>query len=584
MTQSTLAQMSQKTRLGWQRANLKIVDKASRLVALNHNIAQLMFDRVCDEQRKRGIPVRTIVLKARQEGISTAVGANNFFEANTRPDTHAVVVSADTDATAKIFRMYELFQEQMPEDLRRPTERSNRREILYQSPHRSSILCQTAGKKVLGRGGTTQFPHASEVAFWARAKTQLLGLLQEVPALPGTEVHLESTANGVGGEFYDRYWKAVERLKRDRTDFNGYLPIFLPWYIFPEYEMKPPRGFVLTSEEEDVVALLASKGVQLTNAQMYWRRRKIEDECGGDISLFKQEYPSSAREAFQFTGRMIFSMQALDRMELMCRPPNRRVWFEVEEGKLIPANVLRRRDCWKIWRLPEPNHSYVVYGDVCEGLVADPTDPKSDPDYHYGGVLDRNTGEVVATFHGQCDTIPYGEQLVRAARFFNMAYASPEVNSAGLAVLNEFKRANYPNIYQRQVKEEEYAKQDSPKLGVRITTLNRKPGIETVKQAVLDGSLTIYDQELIDELRMFVNKNGKPQAATGYHDDGVMMLVGLLILHQECPMGTSDLDQIIFQAKSSEPTGPIEMSMGGFGAPDDEDEDLYGEDDERNLL
>lgn len=578
-----LAEMWRRTRLGWQWANLKIVDKSANLIRLRHNVAQMQFDRACDLQRVRGLPVRAIVLKARQEGISTQAGANVFEIVNRKPDTHAVIVSADADATAKIFRMYERFQLELPSRIKRPTERSNRKEIVYQSPHHSSILCQTAGKRVLGRGGTTQLVHASEVGFWAGAKTQLLGLLQEVPGDPETEVYLESTANGVGGEFHDRYWQAVERLKVNREDYSGYLPIFLPWYIFPEYRTPASADFVPDPEEQDTRAWLLSKGVSLTADQLQWRRAKIANECGGDICLFRQEYPSTAREAFQFTGRMVFSMVALDRLETYCRPPAKTVWFEDEGSSLVAANVLRRRDCWRIWRYPQTNHDYVVYGDVCEGRVADPTDPKSDPDYHFAGVLDRNTGELVATFHGQCDTIPYGEQMVRAARWYNMAWASPEINSVGLAVLNEFKRANYPNIYQRQGKEEEYAEQETSQLGVRLTSLNRKPGIERLKRVIVEGAITIYDQEVIDELRVFVNKDGKPQANIGYHDDSVMMLVGILMLHADCPMGASDLDQILVHRNSLAPD-VVSVTMGGIDADEDDDDDVFDGDDVRGYL
>ncbi|GAI36006.1 unnamed protein product, partial [marine sediment metagenome] len=91
-----------------------------------------------------------------------------------------------------------------------------------------------------------------EVAFWANAKTQLLGLLQEVPADPDTIIVQESTANGVGGAFYETYWQAVERLRNNPEDYAGYIPIFLPWQIFPEYQTSLPSELkgVLNLEPE----------------------------------------------------------------------------------------------------------------------------------------------------------------------------------------------------------------------------------------------------------------------------------------------------------------------------------------------
>ena len=202
-----------KSSKGWQQSFLKIVDKQGQLVPLKHNIAQLKVQNTMRLQLDNNLPVMLIILKARQEGVSTYMEACIFEHINRKPNRHGCIVSADKDATAKVFRMCQTFQEEMPEVYRRELAKSNIKEIIYKPPHRSSMLCQTAGKKVLGRGGTTQYVHATEVAFLANAKTQLLGLLQEVPEDPDTMVIQETTANGVGGAFYETYWAAVEKTK-----------------------------------------------------------------------------------------------------------------------------------------------------------------------------------------------------------------------------------------------------------------------------------------------------------------------------------------------------------------------------------
>lgn len=583
----SIQNLSRRSSLGWQRTNLKIVNKKSQLVPLNHNIAQLKVHNAFQLQKRRGLPLRAIILKARQFGISTYIAASNFEAVNRHSNHHACVVSADIDATNKVFSMYETYQAEMPEKYKRDTRRSNRKEIVYAPPHRSSILCQTAGKTVLGRGGTTQKVHASEVAFWAQSKKQLLGLLQEVPETPESLVVLESTACGVGGEFHDRYWQAVQQLREEPEDYSGYLPIFLPWYIFPEYATEIPEPLLYKGRlrliktepyyEQETISFLQSKGIRLTDEQVYWRRGKIKNACGGDLSLFKQEYPATAKEAFQSTGKMIFPPLLLDQHEQHCIEPAARIVFsQKQRGKLTFEDVVRLNDCWRIWKWPQSNHDYTVFGDVCEGLLANPNDPKSDPDYHAAGILDRNTYEVVATFHGRCDTIPYGEQMVHASCFYNYAWASPEINSCGLAVLNEFKRANYPKIYQRLSKEEETVEEESVRLGYKTTVLNRKPGIETLKKVLREREITIYDKAIIDELRVFVNKNGRPEAESGYHDDFVMMLVGLIQLHLQCPVGDTEIDQETTADRREAPNDDINK-LAMVGACDDGLDDFDGE-------
>ena len=42
-----------------------------------------------------------------------------------------------------------------------------------------------------------------------------------------------------------------------------------------------------------------------------WRRWCIKTNCGGNVELFRQEYPSCAEEAFLFSGTPFFDNQKL---------------------------------------------------------------------------------------------------------------------------------------------------------------------------------------------------------------------------------------------------------------------------------
>ena len=67
---------------------------------------------------------------------------------------------------------------------------------------------------------------------------------------------LESTANGAQGQFY-RLWRGA--VQGD----NEYLPIFLPWYITPEYRRQAPENMILDTEEEE---LKEEHGVDMTSS------------------------------------------------------------------------------------------------------------------------------------------------------------------------------------------------------------------------------------------------------------------------------------------------------------------------------
>lgn len=112
--------------------------------------------------------------------------------------------------------------------------------------------------------------------------------MQAVPDLPGTEITLESTAAGVGGEFHAR-WQDAE------AGVSDYQAIFVPWFWSDEYRRDVPEGFALDDTEADY---REQHGLDM--GQMAWRRAKIGELK--DAMLFMQEYPATAAEAFQMTG------------------------------------------------------------------------------------------------------------------------------------------------------------------------------------------------------------------------------------------------------------------------------------------
>ena len=59
----------------------------------------------------------------------------------------------------------------------------------------------------------------------------MTGLGQSVPYAHGSIIIIESTANGVGGWFYDEWSKAVQ----GKTVF---VPMFFPWYKHPGYSFR----------------------------------------------------------------------------------------------------------------------------------------------------------------------------------------------------------------------------------------------------------------------------------------------------------------------------------------------------------
>ena len=127
----------------------------------------------------------------------------------------------------------------------------------------------------------------SEYAFWDNAQMHLAGIGSTVGDVPGTEIILESTANGLGNSFHE-LWQAAE------AGQNEWIPIFLPWFIQPEYRAPVRPDFVLS---DDDAKYQQAYGLDLE--QMQWRANKIATYGKGFDWLFAQEFPATAAEAFQ---------------------------------------------------------------------------------------------------------------------------------------------------------------------------------------------------------------------------------------------------------------------------------------------
>lgn len=270
---------------------LSIRTKSGEIAPLCLNQAQLYLHGRLEEQRARGGKVRALVLKGRQQGVSTYIGGRYYWRASHSKGVRVFILTHEQDATNNLFGMVERYHSHCPELVKPITGAANAKELSFEALE-SGYAVGTAGAKATGRSQTVQLFHGSEVAFWPNAKTHFAGVVQAIPDLPGTEIVLESTANGVGGEFHER-WQQAE------SGIGDYEAIFIPWFWQDEYRREVQHDFHLDEEEQTY-----HDAHKLDLEQMVWRRAKMAELK--DPLLFKQEYPATADEAFQLTGHDSF--------------------------------------------------------------------------------------------------------------------------------------------------------------------------------------------------------------------------------------------------------------------------------------
>jgi len=263
---------------------LKIRTKDMRVIPFELNAAQTYIHTQIEQQRESTGRVRVLILKGRQQGCSTYVEGRFFWKVTHQKAAQAFILTHEDAATANLFGMAQRYYEHCPLLVRPSCGAANAKELVFDRMD-SGYKVGTAGKKDIGRSGTIQLFHGSEVAYWPNAETHMAGVLQAVPDIDGTEVILESTSAGAQGLFF-------AMCKEAHAGQGEYQLIFVPWFWQEEYRKTVTDSFTPTAEES---AYAHTYG--LDHGQLAWRRAKILELRG--VHIFRREYPATVEEAFR---------------------------------------------------------------------------------------------------------------------------------------------------------------------------------------------------------------------------------------------------------------------------------------------
>ena len=278
-----------------------------------------------------------------------------------------------------------------------------------------------------------------------------------------------STPNGVGNWFHKTWARA-------QTKENSFLPIKLPWTVHPERNEA-------WREQQD-----ADLGP-----------RMAAQECDCD---------------FLSSGDTVFEPEDMTYYEetQMQEPVERRG---------VDGNM------W-IWESPDYSKDYMVVADVARG---------DSQDYSAFHIFDIESACQVAEYKGKLSPKDFGNVVVGAASEYNDALLVVENANIGWATIEQILEREYRNLYystrsQNETVESYMNKWDTDKLVPGFTTSNKTRPLIIAKmmEYVRERSVTIRSKRLINEMRVFIWKNGKAQAQNGYNDDVVMAFaIGLYI-------------------------------------------------------
>lgn len=285
--------------------------------------SQELMLRHISEMQEAGLPIFIINLKARQIYSSTLSELILTHKVTTTSGITSLLAADIPKQSEFLFNMMQRIFDHLPFYLQPHRKYEVKGVQMFFDQLDSNILVDSGNKKDsgVGQGKALHCGHLSELATWNDPDTVTADLIPAILSASSIDSFwiFESTAMGKVSHWRD-WWIAAKKNK-----FFGFRPVFIPFYILKEkYAMDPPLGWGPSTRAIALGASLkATKGVELTRKQLYWWDNTYESyKEQNKLNEFFAEYASDDEEAFQLTGRSIFSIETVQdlRRKAMLKP------------------------------------------------------------------------------------------------------------------------------------------------------------------------------------------------------------------------------------------------------------------------
>ena len=545
---------------------------------------RILVDRF-EEKRRAGLPIRLILLKARQWGGSTTTqlymawlqflhkkGLNSLIIAHQGTASDEIKDMFDTMIKAYpielLYKMGEAYNANEPKMVGVGKSGSTSR-----VPQRNcKIKIGTAERPDGCRGGAYSLVHLSEVGIWKKTEGKspediVRSACSGILLRPLTMIVMESTANGTGNFFHTEYKAAAD--PKTPSQFDA---LFISWFQIEQYSLpfkssEELRSFarwlyanrendnVMSSREEPGRYLwwLWQKGASLEAINWYVQERAGKNDHG----VMASEFPSDDVEAFVHSGSMVFDKYQVEAFLPACRPPRfvGDVYADADEGKQALSGLRfcedRQGMLW-VWTKPEIDDEVDVIDRYL--TVVDVGGRSAKADWSVIVVFDRlalmegGRPAVVAQWYGHCDIDRLAWKAAQVAAWYDDSLLVIESNTLethdrerqveggdqSQYILNQIS-AIYPNLYARRQSEDEIRQGIPRKYGFHTNVATKPMIISTLVKVIRERLYTETDRRVLDEYLVYERKpNGSYGAIIGNHDDLLMTrAIGLHICFYE---------------------------------------------------
>ena len=453
-----------------------IKDKEGRTIPFILNRPQRLLVARMEAQRMRGEPVRELVLKHRQWGCTTvsySYVAWHQMELYTGRD--AWFVGLDKTGAEDVRSRYDMIRQSTGFTMKN-YDRSGNTKLIEERDALVSV--GTVNEPNAPSGRPAQFVHLFEVGKWpSNPRVSAEKVAQNMGAMlvdkPGTVAIMESSAQASVGTYFKTICDEA-MLGGSAYDF-----LFVSWVDDPQYAMplkESVKKFVASWADSrpglQYCRQLWDQGATLEQINWYINQSRKPEYI--DLWRLKEEFPSTAREAFQGGGKRVFPDPYVMNARRSCKEPMARgtLTAKARTGREALMDIRLESDPGgplRVWRKPDDNYGgllsarvrnrFVIAADIGPGQW-------EGADYNCAVVIDRapllfgGMPEIAAEWHGHLDKDRFAWECARLGTWYQDARLAIEVNSLlednqtrydpSLTVLDEII-PYYRNLYVREV-------------------------------------------------------------------------------------------------------------------------------------
>lgn len=529
----------------------KIQDKQTKLdVPLILNRGQRKLLKAMEDMRRAGIPIRIVLVKARQWGGSTLTEMYFLWLQTFKYENwHSGIIAKVNPQAANIRAMVTKAIKNFPREIMplsiKQFEGMNNTKIIPQRGCRITI--SSAETPDVLRSYDFSMLHLSEVATWPDT-AQKSGddiaqtLASTIPEDQGTVIIEESTAKGVGGWFHDEWLYACS----GETAEGKKTPVFVAWFEIKMYR-KPIRNM------EKFINMMSEynwwqwkQGATLEGINWYNNFKKAQR--WSDFQM-RSEYPTTADEAFQTKAGKYFSDFMLETLREYNRDPifigdikgRATIGEESLEGLYLDKDDSISTERLKIWIMPDdPNgiritNRFVVIVDI--GGLTYKADNSVISVFDRAGMLNSHgCVERAALWVGHVDHDILAWKAAQIATFYHNALLVIESNTIdtkdkksdndvtyegdhSYTVLNEIADV-YENMYTRRTGPDKVKQKDTMNYGWHMNRKTKYQAYDDYRNKVRDRYYIEYSKEAANEASWLqLTKRGQIEAAKGRRDD-----------------------------------------------------------------